>query len=345
MKEETINGEKYKLPGLLSEFQKDLYVHLINWKWKHITKEVGLYKYKGEYIEYDAILPKSEQNNLPIIYKPIVSNLKQHIKKYPFKLHIHFNHMASSQAANVNLFLPILLSPKANDILKLLKPDFKKLAITELYKGFRIEFWDGNSNKEKGLLADHNARSGTDSDIAIAYYNHNNELCLWLIEHKLTEREFTECGGFTSKGRDKSKHLCEKSFSDIVNNKNLCYYHDVRKTNYWNITEAHKSFFVNHKEIKGCPFKKGMNQLWRNQLLGFAVEDDKNNAFKNVYFSVVHHPDNHSLDNSINEYKKLINQNPKFSSFTSKDVIEKIEVVKDKDITTWIKWYRGLYNI
>ncbi len=33
MKEETINGKRYKLPGSLSKFQKDLYIHLIDWKY------------------------------------------------------------------------------------------------------------------------------------------------------------------------------------------------------------------------------------------------------------------------------------------------------------------------
>ncbi len=345
MKIETIKGREYKLPGSLNKFQKELYVHLINWKRKNITTEFGLYKYKGKEIEYDAILPKSAVKDLPIIYKSVHRDIEQHLKKYPFKLHIHFNHMASSQAANINLFLPVLLSPKANDVLRLLKPDFNKLAITELYKGFRIEYWDGNSDTEKGLLGDHNARSGTDSDIAIAYYNHSNELCLWLIEHKLTEKEFTECGGYKSNGRDKSIHQCDKSFSDIIANKDYCYYHNIKKNEYWNITDKHKSFFVNHKSFTHCPFKNGMNQLWRNQLLGFAIEDDKHNAFKNVYFSVVHHPDNHSLDKSVNEYKKLINHNPKFSSFTAKDVIEKASTIRDKDINTWIEWYKKLYKI
>ena len=253
--------------------------------------------------------------------------------------------MASSQAANINLFLPILLSPKANDILRLLKQDFKELAYLELYKGFRLEYWDGNSNENKGLLGDHNASSGTDSDIAIAYYNHDNKLCLWLIEHKLTEPEFTVCGGYKSTGRNKSKYLCSESFSNILNNKNFCYYHDVKKFNYWSITDTHKDFFVNNATIPNCPFQKGMNQLWRNQLLGFAVEDDKNNAFKNVFFSVVHHPDNHSLDKTMNKYKELINNNPKFSSFTSQDVIEKAITVKDEGIANWIKWYKELYKV
>jgi len=347
MIEETIMGKPYKLPGSLNKFQKGMYVHLIDWKWRCITEEAGLYNYKGKPIKYDAILPKSirEGEAYPLIYKPILSELKSHLKEYPFKLHLHFNHMASSQAANINLFLPILLSPKANDILRLLKPDFKKLATGELYKGFRIEYWDGNSNTDKGLLGDHNGRSGTDSDIAIAYYNKEDELCLWLIEHKLTEKEFTQCGGYKSKNRDKVKHLCEKPFSDVIKNKNLCYYHDVRKNNYWEITDKHKTFFVNHKDFRTCPFKGGMNQLWRNQLLGFAVEDNPSQPYKNVYFSVVYHPENTSLSKSINEYKKLVNHNSKFSVFTSKDVINQASSIKDKDIGEWIDWYKGLYRV
>jgi hypothetical protein len=345
MKIESINNKEYKLPGSLTNFQKELYVHLINYKWKYITKDVGLYKYKGEFIEYDAILPKAIHSKFPLIYPPILSDLEQHVKKFPFKLHIHFNHMASSQVANVNLFLPILLSPKVNDILRLLKPDFKEIAISELYKGFRIEYWDGNSNKEKGLLGDHSAIAGTDSDIAIAYYNCKNELCLWLVEHKLAEKEFTVCGGATSKGR-KPLHDCNKTFSEILVNKDVCYYHNGRrKNNYWNITEGHKDFFVNKGIFPTCPFQEGMNQLWRNQLLGFAVEDDKKNNFKNVSFSVVHHPDNHALDKSMSEYKTLIDNNSKFSSFSSQDVIQKALTVKDKEIEDWVAWYKELYNV
>ena len=167
-----IKNEIYNLPGSLNDFQESMYVHLINWKWKNITKEKGIYNSKGSALEYDAILPKSVHKNFPLVYPTILQDLKDHRKKYYFKFHQHFNHMASSQAANVNLFLPLLLSPHANEILRQLKPDFKELAINELYKGFRIEYWDGNSNDERGLLKDHSSLSGTDSDIAIAYYNH-----------------------------------------------------------------------------------------------------------------------------------------------------------------------------
>jgi hypothetical protein len=237
------------------------------------------------------------------------------------------------------------LHSNANEILKIIKPDFNKLAADYLYKGFRIEFWDGNSDNEKGLLNDHSAVAGTDSDIAIAYYNNENELCLWLIEHKLTEGEFTECGGFKSKGRDKTKHICEKSFNDILESKNLCYYHDVSKYKYWEITDNNKSFFQNVNGINECPFKGGLNQLWRNQLLGFAIEKDNNQPFKKVTFSVVKHPKNNYLNDSISKYETLINNNPKFSVFNSSEVIKAAESINDPSLNEWIKWYKELYNL
>lgn len=350
MKIENINGNEYKLPGTLSNFQKKLYVHLIDWKWKYITKEVGIYKKRNpktkEVItyEFDAILPKSVHDKYPLIYPDILPDLLLHKKKFYFKLHQHFNHMASSQAANVNLFLPILLDKNVNNILKLLKSDFQSLETEKLFKGFRIEFWEERLKDSKGLLGDHNTRSGTDSDIAIAYRNKNNESCLWLIEHKLTEKEFTQCGGFKSDNRDKEIHLCEKSFDNICSNKNLCYYHNIRESEYWNITYSNKSFFENHQEYENCPFKGGMNQLWRNQLLGLALEDSKA-PYKHVYFSVVRHPENIALEKTLNEYKKLINNNPKFSCFTSEDFVKIVKNIDDANLDKWLTWYCELYDI
>jgi hypothetical protein len=347
MKQVKIKSNTYKLPDGLTDFQTSLYIHLINWKWQHITNAPGIYQKKDKNgiihtYEYDAILPTVVHNKFPIIFPSVLNDLKEHKQKYNFKFHEHFNHMASSQAANVNLFLPVLLHSMANQMLNLLKKDFKELAINELYKGFRIEFWDGNSNTDKGILGDHSAIAGTDSDIAIAYYNKDNELCLWLIEHKLTEKEFTECGGAKSKGR-KQNHDCTKSFSEILKNKDLCYYHSSSKYQYWNITEANQSIFVNHSNYKSCPFQGGMNQLWRNQLLGFAIE--KLGKYKHVYFSVVHHPDNDALGNSIHKYKDLINANPKFSVFTSKDVIDIASKASDSALQTWVDWYKELYKL
>lgn len=337
----VIGSSTYNLPGSLNSFQLDLYVHLINWKWKYISQEVGYHTYKGEKIAYDAILPERYKSSMEILYFSIRKRLKEHIEKYPFRIHTHFNHMASSQAANINLFLPILTNENADEILRTLKTDFKTLAVDHLDRGFQIEFCDEPFNS----LGDKTAMSGTDSDIAIAYFNKQDELCLWLIEHKLTEAEFTQCGGTKSKNRDKGKHLCEKSFSDLLVNKNYCYYHDVRKLNYWNITENNKTFFSNHKSFHECPFKGGSNQLWRNQLLGLSIEKDHRQPYEHVYFSVVKHPRNTYLDKSIAEYKTLVGNTKKFTVLESSDIIEAANNTDDRKLRKWISWYKQLYYL
>lgn len=339
----SINGKNYRLPNVLNSFQQAMYVHLIHWKWKRVTQEEGYYIHRGRKIPYDAILPESVKKDFPVIYPEVVDALKQHHKMFYFKLHQHFNHMASSQAANANLFLPVLLHSRANEVFRLIKPDdFAELATGELDKGFQIEFWGPRIGT--GLLGDHTKRYGTDSDIAIAYYNKKRELCLWLIEHKLTEQDFTKCHGYTSHGR-KPHHDCSKSLTEILESKRCCYYHDVRHFNYWHITESHRGFFVNHPKYEQCPFQDGMNQLWRNQLLALSLEQDETQPYKHVYFSVVRHPGNCHLDKTITKYKDLTANNPKFSVFTSADVISKVSSLQDSKLDKWITWYRELYNL
>jgi hypothetical protein len=336
MRIQPIDGQNYRLPNELNDFQLKMYVHLIKWKWKYITTEPG----HDRGFEYDAILPDVYGDKYPMLFPDIVPEVGKHLQKFPFRIHTYFNHMASSQAANINLFLPVLLHPNVNGILGDINPEFKRLAIEYLDRGWRIEFWD----EPFGVLADKSKAAGTDADIGIAYYNRFEKLCLWLIEHKLTEHEFTTCGGFKSKGR-KERHDCMCSFDEILKNKNICYYHDVCKYNYWKITEINRDFFVNHANYSQCPFQGGLNQLWRNQLLAMAVEQEDRQPFKYASFSVVKHPGNKELDQSLGEYRKLINNNPKFSVFTSADVLRAAERHRNEKLGRWANWYRKLYNL
>lgn len=352
MNTQNIAGQDYKLPNGLDGFKRDMYVHLINWKWRHITTAPGHYEYRKRLIPYDAILPEDEalRNRMPHIYEPIVKHLREHHRQNPFRIHPHFHHMSSSQAANINLFLPILHHPNASAILAGIAgapKDFRTLA-TDQFSGYGycLEFWGGNFEcavSDKGPLGDKSAKAGTDADLAIAYRNDQGKLCLWLIEHKLTEPEFTTCGAFKSRGRQKC-HDCTRSFADILKDKNTCYYHNVRKFKYWDITGANQNFFVNHNEFPQCPFQGGLGQLWRNQLLGLAMESGEG-AFKHTHFSVVHHPKNNALNDSLNAYKHLIGNNPKFTSFTSADVIQSAEKHADDELKTWTAWYKDLYWI
>lgn len=348
MKIYSTNGKDYRLPNELNTFQLELYIHLIDWKQKYITKESGTAR---GYL-YDAILPESysKQEEWPHLYQGIQGALKNHRRKNDFRIHPHFYHMASSQAANINLFLPILHHSAANAILRTIRPDFETLATEYLDHGYCIEFWGGNFNltgigqSNNGLLGDKSKMAGTDSDIAIAYRNQHGELCLWLVEHKLTEKEFTECGGFKSKGR-RARHDCSKSFAQLLETPQSCYYHDVRKYKYWEISKVYTAFFANHAAYSTCPFRGGMNQLWRNQLLALSIEQDAGQPYKHVHFSVVSHPDNHHLDGTLAAYKELIVDNPKFSVFTSEEVVSAAEQQHIATLDKWVAWYRGLYRL
>jgi hypothetical protein len=247
--------------------------------------------------------------------------------------------MASSQAANLNLFLPILLHPQAATVLRSVKPDFAKLATSELDHGFRIEFKDTPHADPTG----HTVIANADADLAIAYYNWQGELCLWLIEHKLTEKEFTTCGGYRS-ARGSARHNCRRSFAEVVRDPTLCYYHDVCGYNYWRVTAQNAGFFANHGQFAHCPFRGGMNQLWRNQLLALSVEQNREQPYRHASFSVVRHPGNHALDSSLQAYQKLIGGNAKFFVFTSADVLGAAAAVDDGVLNQWIAWYRSLYN-
>ncbi len=328
-------GKTYRLPSLLNEFQERMYIHLIEWKRKHITEVSGTARRSAN----DAILPDEVAEQRPQIYPSIRRNLEEHLQRFPFRIHKYFNHMASSQAANINLFLPILKHRSATAILRELKPDFVRLATEKLDCGYRIEFWD----EDHGCLNDKTPVSGTDTDLAIAYFNHQGNLCLWLIEHKLTEAEFTQCGGFKSKGRQ-AQHDCEKSFGQLLEDPSACYYHDVNKFNYWNITAANREFFPSHVDHIHCPFRGGMNQLWRNQLMALAIEQ-KRDPYQYASFSVVRHPRNNALNKTLRNYQALIGDNPKFTIFTSAQVIAAAESHADDGLREWINWYRDLYDV
>lgn len=335
----------YKLPGRLTDFQREMYIHLIEWKWKHITRETGVVekKDKNGYIrrtEYDAILPLSVRDAYPLIYPDVLEDFLAHCDRFYVRLHDYFHHMASSQAANINLFLPVLLHSRAAEVLRQVKPDFARLATNELYKGFRIEFWDGNSFKDKGLLGDHNRKSGTDSDIGIAYFNQEDDLCLWLVEHKLTESEFTTCGGYRSE-ENTNKERCFNSFNTILADKDLCHYHRINRYEYWNLTDTNKDLFINALTETQCPFMDGVNQLWRNQLLGLGLEQQC--KFKHVFFSVVKHPDNNAINEVLSKYQWLISNDIRFNWFPSCEMIYAAEAMNNEALDAWAAWYRDLY--
>jgi hypothetical protein len=345
IREVSVDGQVYKLPDIMNDFQRLIYVHLINWKWKNITEEPGKCIFKGEEIENDILLPQSVQHSYPLIYPEIHEDLIAY--RDAGILHNryleYFNNMASKQAANINLFLPVLLHPGVNSVLKQFKPDFRHLATSNLHKGFSIGCRNDDSLYESGDLGDHNSRLVTDVDLSISYYNTEGELCLWMIDHKFTEREFMECSAFKNNGRDRRRHKCSEPFSDILKNKSFCYYHDVKGFRYWELTDTHRAFFGNHHHYGSCPFRNGMNELWRKQLLGMAIKEG--GEYSHVFFSVIKHTDNRYLDRIIGAYKQITDNDPGFSVLDSGAIVSAGKALNELKLNRWAEWYKGLYAL
>jgi hypothetical protein len=120
MKEIEVDGKVYRVPDELSPFQLSMYVHLINWKWDHGLKDAGHHSHMGKRIPYDTILPDDviAREELPHIFTPARYHFRAHRIRNPFRIHEHFYHMASSQAATINLLLHILHHPRVDTVLK-----------------------------------------------------------------------------------------------------------------------------------------------------------------------------------------------------------------------------------
>ena len=334
-----INGIEYYIPTNLSAEQERIYCHIIDWKRRNITAERGCYMGR----EYDAII--LQESHIPkMIYRSIVPMI-EHMQRsaFAYKPHKFAHHAVSSQTACINLFMPLLLSEDADVILRSIPgapDDFMQVARDRLFNGFCFEYWGQDIADGRGLLNDHSAQAGTDTDVAIAYYNTNNQLCLWLIEHKLSEKEFTECGAYNSANNATKCYCKECGIEDIAQHPERCYYHAVKGYRYWELLRTRLDRYRGDANMEGCPFRHGMNQLWRNQVLAFALEETR--VYHRVTFSVCHHAKNTMLDNSINQYKRLTDNDAMFSSFTNYDILDAISDLHH-DLHAWKRWYREVY--
>lgn len=328
------------------DFQSKVYGSLIKYK----KEELGITErgMSSHGVAHDCLLPEPyRSSDIPVmLYEGIIETVKEiQGGEYAYKPHIAASsHVASSQTACINLFVPIIESAHADEIIRksgIAPENFDHIDRNKLRKGYCFEYWESKEEGSKGLLGDHTPHAGTDSDVAIAYTDKEGHSCLWLIEHKLTEREFTTCGAYRSKSNPKElKQNCLSSrLEDFYRDHDKCHYHKNCGYYYWKIMEYGNSqqFFDGTYANEGCPFRGGLNQLWRNQMM--ALELERRGLFKDVFFSVVSHPDNKYLDKSMDEYRKLIKGKPKFSDFKSKSLVD----AASDYLPEWANWYRRVY--
>jgi len=130
-------------------------------------------------------------------------------------------------------------------------------------------------------IGDQMGKIGTDSDIAVFYTYDNNKKGVLLIEFKFIESEFSICSSYSEKKKIKSICDSDNYYFDLIepimknqSNKTLCGY-----TQYfnWQLTNESSGLDIqNIKCLNACPFRFGLNQLWRNMLLSRQVANARN---------------------------------------------------------------------
>ena len=282
-----------------------------------------------------------------LFYPKCADDIKSFQRERGFDFHRYVKkpHVASSQAACFNLFMPIMKSGYAVDVLKSVKPDIASIDHSHLEKGFAFEYWrdEPDNDGSKGLLGDHSKQAGTDADFALSYIDDKGNHCLWLVEHKLTEEEFTPCNVVHNGKHPIEKEVCRSfTIKSLIDNPLKCYYSNTKHYKYWECTKKYIDSFpglLKRKEV-GCPFADGMCQLWRNVLLARATQEKY--CYDKVYFSVVKPEGNTALNKSIEQFEKIVNKDL-FSVFNPSTLVDAAKDMPDSDLKEWTKWYSKTY--
>jgi len=184
-----------------------------------------------------------------------------------------FNNMLASQAMGFNIFGPLASEPSgldiARDALRAFIPDLQRVAsITMEYTPARDVF------------RDQSGRGGVDCDVLVEFEGARDERGVLVIETKLVEPGFSECGHRTSKKKAAGTACPE----DVVVGSGFagCRYASKNKFAYWERTKESRSLHLAIVERVGCPFGGPLWQLWVNHTLAH-VEAARRGAQRIVF--------------------------------------------------------------
>jgi hypothetical protein len=155
----------------------------------------------------------------------------------------------------------------------------KQVSVIHLEPEFTPNTCDKIEGFERGMdesIGDQIGNKGTDADIAVFYKYENNKKGIILIEFKFIEAEFSTCSSYRNKSQirqicdslDYFEQLVEQKKVDSLKNY-LCGY--IKYLN-WQLTKESKVLTIQKiNSSSACPYRFGLNQLWRNMILAERV--------------------------------------------------------------------------
>lgn len=191
--------------------------------------------------------------------------------------------MVASQPCCFNLFAPLWRDRQLTDRLFSALLD-RPVQVQHLEIEFTPNTWVGLPGFERHAdesIGDQSERAGTDADVAVFYTDGNGRRGVVLIEFKYIEAEFSTCGSYRSPskgpriraGCDAADWYAQRIAPHLAHKPKQpdCGY--LKYAN-WDLLE--RSSVLDAAAVKalpGCPFKGGMNQIWRNLLLAERVAE------------------------------------------------------------------------
>lgn len=201
---------------------------------------------------------------------------------------------ASSQAYCFNLFLYLnkhmsLANKLFSELMgKAVKVEHVELEFTP--NQMQVDPFGDSLSDSKNLtltkdesIGDQSTFGGTDADVALFYGFDEGKKGVLLIEFKFIEAEFSVCSSYKNKQEVRAYCSGPDYYRELVANQRtdsrqqpLCGY--TRYLN-WALTAESEMFSdsltqsdtITGNRIAACPFRYGLNQLWRNMLLAERV--------------------------------------------------------------------------
>jgi hypothetical protein len=216
-------------------------------------------------------------------------------------------------------------------------------------------------------IGDQGSNRGTDSDIAVFYTYDNEKKGVLLIEFKFIEPEFSVCSSYAGSKRKTNETLeetqqrikrnekrqaicnCDIFYSKMVEAKNsLCGYNKYFN---WDLTSESK--VIDGEKIKSmslCPFRFGLNQLWRNMILSERVSCSRHCDEFGFWVFSPRENDNYLWKNGATEreFREILTQqgNDHFKKVHLENIFDKLhDFVSDEHENIWLKNMEIKYRI
>lgn len=214
---------------------------------------------------------------------------------------------------------------------------------------------DGFERIADESIGDQSDEGGTNADIAVFYTYEQNKKGILIIEFKFIEDEFSTCFSFYRKKYLKMFCLRPDFFESMIKqpmvygkDKTPCGY---KRYHNWELTRGSRVFDTEKiAHSYGCPFRRGLNQLWRNMLLAEQVALARNcNEFGLWVFSAREN-DQFLWKNGETEsqFRGVLNEkgSRRFKRFHLETILDKLHhMVSGVEEKSWLKDMERKYRI